>query len=66
MKISKKDKIGEIVRKHPETVSVCQEYGLGCLGCPAGAMETIEAAAKVHDLDVDSFIEDLNEAIKEK
>ena len=61
MKITKESKIMEIIEKNPETVSVFQKYGMGCMGCSAAFLETIEEAAQVHGIDLNSLIKDLNE-----
>lgn len=53
----------EIVQKYPETIEVFQRYGLGCLGCAAARFENLEAGAKVHGIDVEKMVEDLNTAI---
>jgi len=60
MKITKKSKIKEIIEKYPETIPVFQKYGLGCMGCFAATLETIEEAAQVHHIDLNSFVNDLN------
>ncbi len=61
MKITKESKIKEIIDKKPEAVSIFQKYGLGCVGCFAAALETVEEAAQVHGIDLDSFVKDLND-----
>ncbi|MGM9993787.1 MAG: DUF1858 domain-containing protein [Candidatus Avigastranaerophilus sp.] len=53
----------EIVQSYPETIEVFQRYGLGCLGCAAARFENLEAGAKVHGIDVEKMVEDLNAAI---
>lgn len=53
----------EIVQNYPETIEVFQRYGLGCLGCAAARFENLEAGAKVHGIDVEKMVEDLNNAI---
>ena len=35
--------------------------GLGCVGCPASQMESLEEAAMVHGLDVNNLLEQLNQ-----
>ncbi len=62
MEIKKDSKIKEIIEEKPETIAVFQKYGLGCVGCFAAALETVEEAAEVHDIDLESFIKDLNQA----
>ncbi len=62
MKITKNNKIKEIIEQKPEAVSVFQKYGLGCVGCFAASIETVKEAAEVHGIDLNSFIKDLNDA----
>ena len=62
MKITKNSKIKEMIEEKPEVVAVFQKYGLGCVGCFAAALETVEEATEVHGIDLESFIKDLNEA----
>ena len=61
--ITKDMGIIETVQQYPETLSVFQKYGLGCIGCAAARFENIEAGAKVHGVDINKFIDDLNAAI---
>jgi hybrid cluster-associated redox disulfide protein len=62
--INKKMSIGEVVKKHPETVAIFEKHGLGCLGCQAALFESIEQGAEVHGIDVDLLISDLNREIR--
>ncbi len=62
-KITKEMNIVEIVQNYPETLPVFAKHGLGCIGCAAARFENLEAGAKVHGLDVDNFVEELNEAV---
>ena len=63
-KITKEMTIGEVIRKYPKTVFLFIDYGLHCVGCPIAQDETIEEAAKVHRIDLEKFLEDLNKTIK--
>ena len=56
--ITKDMKINEVIRIKPRTLGTLMNFGLGCIGCPASQMETIEQAAAVHGLDVDFLIKD--------
>jgi len=58
--IHKNMTIHEVVSKHPETVTVFEEFGLGCVGCRAALFEDIEEGAKVHGIDVEKLMESLN------
>ncbi|MDO5027571.1 MAG: DUF1858 domain-containing protein [Tissierellia bacterium] len=58
--ITKDMKINEVIRIKPRTLGTLMNFGLGCIGCPASQMETIEQAAAVHGLDLDYLIKALN------
>lgn len=60
--ITKDMAISEAARKYPRTAFVFMDYGLHCIGCPAAPDESIEEAAKVHRIDLDRLLKDLNEA----
>ncbi len=62
-KITKDMGLLEIVQSYPETIEVFQKYGLGCIGCAAARFENLEAGAKVHGIDIEKMVEDLNAAI---
>jgi len=57
--------IEEVVARHPETLRVFEEFGLGCAGCKAALFESIEQGAQVHGVDIDMLVESLNKAAKE-
>ncbi len=61
MAITKDTLIGELIQNKPEAVEILLRHGLGCIGCPASQMETIEEAAIVHGIDVDQLLKALNE-----
>ncbi|MBD3248639.1 DUF1858 domain-containing protein [Candidatus Woesearchaeota archaeon] len=66
MKISKKDKISEVVEKHPESAEVFMEEGMHCLGCAAAHFENIEEGCAAHGIDADKVVEKINKKISEK
>jgi hybrid cluster-associated redox disulfide protein len=37
-------------------------YGLHCVGCPLAQNDTLEGAARLHHLDLEKLLEDLNKA----
>lgn len=63
MAITKEMTIGELVRSFPKAVPVLMSFGMGCVGCPSAQAETIEEAAMVHGMDIDSLMKALNEAV---
>ncbi len=64
-KITKDMTISEVVKKYPQTIEVFFDYGLYCVGCFAADFDTIESGAKVHGVNVEHLLFDLNQKIKE-
>jgi len=64
-KVTKEMSIIEIVQQYPEALEVFQKYGLGCIGCAAARFENLEAGAKVHGIDPEVMVADINAAIGE-
>ncbi|MCR5590540.1 MAG: DUF1858 domain-containing protein [Lachnospiraceae bacterium] len=57
MEIKKEMTIGEILVNKPEVAPILMEAGMHCLGCPAAQGESLEEAAMVHGMDIDSLME---------
>ncbi len=57
MDITKDMTIGEILRTKPDVAPILMEAGMHCLGCPSAQAESLEEAAMVHGLDVDSLMD---------
>ena len=64
-KVTKEMGIIEIVQAHPEALSVFAKYGLGCIGCAAARFENLEAGAKVHGVDPDEMVAEINALIED-
>lgn len=64
-KVTKDMSIIEIIQTYPQTIEVFAKNGLGCIGCAAAKFENLEAGAKVHGLDPDKLIEEINEVIED-
>ncbi len=64
-KVTKEMGIIEIVQNYPEALEVFQKYGLGCIGCAAARFENLEAGAKVHGVDPEKMVEEINAIIGE-
>ena len=62
-KITKDMGLVEIIQSYPETIEIFQKYGFGCLGCAAARFENLEAGAKVHGVDPDMMVEEMNQII---
>lgn len=64
MKITKDMLIGDVIRQYPDLVEPFMMQGMMCVGCPSAQGESIEQAALVHGLDVNTLVNALNEALK--
>lgn len=63
-KITKNMSIASVIKKYPQTLEVFFEYGLHCVGCVAAEFDTIESGAKVHGINTQHLLHDLNNKIK--
>ena len=66
-KITTKTKLNEIMEINPELVKVLFESGMGCCGCPAAQMETLEEGCLAHGMtkkQIDELVERLNKEKK--
>ncbi|MGX8703506.1 MAG: DUF1858 domain-containing protein [Lachnospiraceae bacterium] len=55
--------MGEIIQKYPIAARALMECGMGCVHCPASAMETVTEASYVHGLNPDEVLKYVNERI---
>ena len=53
--------IGDILTECPGAAPLFQSIGMHCFHCALANGETVEQACAVHDVDVDEFLESLNE-----
>ena len=66
MKVTPDMLIGDIIQLDWGLVTVLMASGMGCVGCPASQMESLEEAAMVHGIPVDELVENLNEYLAAK
>lgn len=64
MKITKKMTIAQVVGKFPDTIPVFMKYHMMCFGCGIAHVETIEEGCKGHGINLEEFLKELNEAVK--
>ncbi|HNW26575.1 MAG TPA: DUF1858 domain-containing protein [Candidatus Gastranaerophilaceae bacterium] len=64
-KITKEMGIIDIVQNYPQSLEIFAKYGLGCIGCAAARFENLEAGAKVHGIDPDVMVEEINALISD-
>lgn len=60
MKITKDTFISEALKLNSNAAEILMRNGLGCLGCPSAQMETLEQAAEIHGIDLESLLKELN------
>ena len=60
MSITKDMTIGQILVTKPEVAPILMEAGMHCLGCPSAQGESLEEAAMVHGLDIDSLMDKIS------
>ncbi|HPU45582.1 MAG TPA: DUF1858 domain-containing protein [Thermoclostridium sp.] len=60
MKVTKDMTIGEIIRQNPNAARILMTMGMGCVSCPASQAETLEEAAEVHGIDLETMLSELN------
>ncbi len=58
--VTKDTPLIEALRSHPLVRDIFTKYGMGCIGCMGSATETIANGAKMHDIDVEALLKELN------
>ena len=61
--ISKDTLISEIMDNAPEAAAFFQAIGMHCMGCAMAAGENVEEACDEHGVNVELFVEKVNEYI---
>ncbi len=64
--ITRTTTIIEVLRSHPLARDIFTKHGMGCIGCMGATTETIENGAKMHDINVEALLKDLNALKLEK
>lgn len=54
-------KIGKILKNYPEKIDILMDLGLDCIGCLSARFETLEQASRVHGIDIDFLLYELND-----
>lgn len=66
MTITKQTTIIDALQAHPNAREVFVRHGMGCIGCMGAAMESIENGARMHGVDPEAVVRDLNQLLKEQ
>jgi len=64
MEINRNTIIRDLIESHPETLAVFKKYNLVIAGGVRGPNEPIAFFAKAHEVDYDTLVKELNEAIE--
>jgi hybrid cluster-associated redox disulfide protein len=56
--------IADIIRTHPETLPVFQQFKLECYECQIADLETLEHGAGVHKVAIVELLDALNRSLK--
>ncbi|MBP2626462.1 MAG: hypothetical protein H6Q68_1173 [Firmicutes bacterium] len=59
--ITEKTAIIQVIRSHRLARDIFAKHGMGCIGCMGATTETIENCAKMHDIDAEALLKELNE-----
>lgn len=58
--ITKEMSIYDVLQKNPESREVFKKHGMHCLDCMGSVVESIEAGAKMHSINLDELLKELN------
>lgn len=60
MKATKDMTIGELLMINRGAGQILMQNGMHCVGCPSAAGETLEEASRVHGMDINKLLSDIN------
>lgn len=64
--VKKESLIIEVLENAPQTAPFFNAIGMHCLTCVLGTTENVEQACSAHGFDVDDFIEQINNYLKQQ
>jgi acetoin utilization protein AcuB len=56
--------VSEVMDRWPKTIHIFLRNRMACPGCPIGPFETLAEAAEIYGMELDHFIEDLQQTIR--
>jgi hybrid cluster-associated redox disulfide protein len=66
MQITKETVIEDVLKAHPNAIQVLMKYNLGCVACMGATQESIEQGARMHGVDPEPIVKELNELFGEQ
>lgn len=64
--INKEMTIAEIIKVDTGVIPILMNAGMHCVGCPSAQGESLEEAAMVHGMNIDTLVEDINNYLADK
>ncbi len=64
--VSKDMTIAEVISVDQGIVQILMANGMQCVGCPSSQTETLEEAALVHGMDIDTLMNSIQEYLATK
>lgn len=58
--ITKEMSLFDVLQKYPEAREVFKKHGMHCVDCMGSRQETVEAGAKMHGINLDILLKELN------
>jgi hybrid cluster-associated redox disulfide protein len=58
--------VAEVLARWPQTIPVFIHHRLACVGCVMAPFETLTEVAHVYHLDLDCFLNELQQAVETK
>lgn len=65
-RVTKDTIIGDVLDHDKDTALIFLEIGMQCLNCPMSRGETIEEACKVHEVNYETVVANINKHFKDK
>ncbi|MCW2278403.1 DUF1858 domain-containing protein [Heliophilum fasciatum] len=60
MMISKDMKLMDLLQRYPGAEEILARHGMSCIFCMGASMETIEEGARMHSLNLEALLAELN------
>jgi hybrid cluster-associated redox disulfide protein len=58
--VTRESRIIDVLQADPCAAAVFEAFGMGCSGCMGVSMETVENGAKMHNVDPEKLLAELN------
>lgn len=62
--ITREMSIYDTLQKHPESREIFRKHGMHCLDCMGSVAESIEAGARMHGINLEELLKELNSLTK--